>query len=135
MGEATAMVRTRGLTHIQLTVRDLARSRRFYSHVFGMTDLFEAGPRAAFLRTPDAHDVITLAERPESGDSVGTTGGIEHFGFMLCSADDLETALREAGEAGGEVLEQGERVAHGLREVFAFVADPDGYVIELFTRD
>ena len=63
-----------------------------------------------------------------TSDTVGTSGGIEHFGFALEDPDDLDRAVLEVEQAGGTVLERGEHVS-GLR--YAYVADPDGYVIEI----
>jgi len=37
------MIRTRGLTHIHLVVRDLDRSLRFYKRVFGLEERFREG--------------------------------------------------------------------------------------------
>jgi catechol 2,3-dioxygenase-like lactoylglutathione lyase family enzyme len=36
------MIRTRGLTHISLAVRDIERSAAFYGHVFGARDIDRA---------------------------------------------------------------------------------------------
>ncbi len=46
------MIKTQGLTHIHLVVRDLERSLRFYQDVFGMEERFRDGPRMVFLNTP-----------------------------------------------------------------------------------
>ena len=37
------MIRTQGLTHIHLVVRDLERSLGFYQRVFGLEELFREG--------------------------------------------------------------------------------------------
>ena len=53
------MVRTYGLTHINLVVRDVERSLRFYGQVFGVE---EYGRTAGLVhtRTPGCQDVITF---------------------------------------------------------------------------
>jgi catechol 2,3-dioxygenase-like lactoylglutathione lyase family enzyme len=43
------MIRTKGLTHVQLTVRDLERSLRFYQRVFGLQERFREGGHMVFL--------------------------------------------------------------------------------------
>ena len=58
------MIRTQGLTHIHLVVRDLERSLRFYETVFGMQERFRDGPKMVFLNTPGSSDLITLNEDP-----------------------------------------------------------------------
>ena len=72
------MIKTQGLTHIQLAVADLKWSIEFYTNVFGMEVRFWDGPSMVFLNTPGSADTITLRQA-EDGESVGSTGGIAHF--------------------------------------------------------
>jgi len=122
------MIRTQGLTHIHLVVRDLERSLRFYTSVFGMEERFRAGPKMVFLNTPGSEDLITLNEDPAEARLAGVNGGVAHFGFRLANADDLDAAIAEVEAAGGTLIRRGE---HGPGAPFAYLADPDGYVIEL----
>lgn len=46
------MIKTEGLTHIHLMVRNLDRSLRSYKDVFGMKELFRDGEAMVFLNTP-----------------------------------------------------------------------------------
>jgi len=121
------MIKTKGLHHIHLVVADLDRSLRFYEGAFGMRELFRAGPKMVFLQTPGSSDLITLNEDPAERDNAGKSGGIAHFGFKLAEGD-LDEAVREIERAGGSVLSLGE---HAPGVPFAYVADPDGYTIEL----
>ena len=75
-------MRSRGLTHIQLTVIDLPRSVHFYRSALGLTTKFEGGDDVAFLTTPGTNDIITLSA---SGDRAraGDLGGVAHFGFHV----------------------------------------------------
>ncbi len=82
------MIKTQGLTHIQLAVADLKRSIEFYTHIFGMEVRFWAGPSMVFLNTPGSADTITLRQADE-GEPVGPAGGIAHFGFRLQNKEDL----------------------------------------------
>ena len=50
------MIKTHGLTHLHLAVRDLQRSLEFYQGVFGMTVHFWDGPTMVFLNTPGTPD-------------------------------------------------------------------------------
>jgi catechol 2,3-dioxygenase-like lactoylglutathione lyase family enzyme len=54
------MVHTYGLTHINLVVRDVARSLRFYGQVFGVEE-YGRSDGLVHTRTPGCHDVITNA--------------------------------------------------------------------------
>jgi catechol 2,3-dioxygenase-like lactoylglutathione lyase family enzyme len=122
------MIKTQGLTHIHLVVRDLERALRFYRDVFGMEERFRDGPHMVFLNTPGSQDLITLNQDPQEVDLAGRRGGIAHFGFRLANAWDLDTAIAEVERAGGKLLSRGK---HPSGTAFAYVADPDGYIIEL----
>jgi catechol 2,3-dioxygenase-like lactoylglutathione lyase family enzyme len=119
------MVRTHGLTHISLAVRDPARSLEFYSAVFGVREYYRDEGQIQ-VQGPGPHDVIAF-EKAEA--DAGVTGGISHFGFRLMDPSDITTAVAEVERAGGRVLRQGE-FSPGFP--FAYVADPDGYEIEIW---
>ena len=122
------MIRSKGLAHIQLTVRDLERSLAFYTRVFGVKECFREGGHMVFLNTPASEDLITLNQDPGDAVRAGDNGGINHFGFRLVDAADMDAAVREVQAAGGTLISRGE---HAPGVPFAYVRDPDGYVIEL----
>jgi predicted enzyme related to lactoylglutathione lyase len=66
--------------------------------------------------------VIALDARPEGERNPA------HVGLRLAEAGDLDAAVREVEEAGGRIVERGE---HAPDTRYAYVADPDGNVIEL----
>ena len=119
------MIKTLGLTHINLLVADLDRAQAFYESVFGLEEQFRDGPDLVFLRTPGAQDTITLQR---SDDAARGAGNIDHFGFRLADKGDLDAAIEAVVAAGGRLVELGQH-APGRR--FAYIADPDGHVIEL----
>jgi catechol 2,3-dioxygenase-like lactoylglutathione lyase family enzyme len=121
------MIETEGLTHIHLVVRDLDRSLAFYQRVFGMEETFRDGD-LVFLRTPGARDSITLNPSEEDRGVAGTNGGIGHFGFRLRESESLDDAIAEVEASGGRLVRRGE---HAPGVPFAYVTDPDGYLIEL----
>jgi catechol 2,3-dioxygenase-like lactoylglutathione lyase family enzyme len=120
------MIATQGLTHINLLVADVARARVFYETVFGLEEMFREGPGLVFMRPPGTRDTITLQQRADGAPS--GAGGIDHFGFRLADANQLDRAVEEVVAAGGALLERGE---HEPGRRYAYVADPDGHVIEL----
>ena len=119
------MIRTHGLTHINLAVRDLERSLRFYTAVFGVKEYYR-DQGSIQVQGPGPHDVIAFEL---DAKAAGRTAGISHFGFRLVDAEDIDAAVEAASSAGGRLLRRGE-FAPGLP--FAYVADPDGYEIELW---
>jgi catechol 2,3-dioxygenase-like lactoylglutathione lyase family enzyme len=127
-----AMVKTYGLTHINLAVPDIERSKLFYGQVFGAVEIrreqLDEGPMV-MLNTPGSRDVVTLWQ---TGGPYGDMGSLRHFGFRLRDPGDIDRALADVVSAGGNVLRRGDR---GSDECFAFVTDPDGYKIELWYED
>ena len=92
-----------------------------------MRETFRLGNDMVFLNTPGSKDMITLHKDSDTAEIAGTSGGIAHFGFILIKSD-LDAAIEEVRKAGGKLLERGE---HSPGIPYAYVTDPDGYVIEL----
>ena len=118
------MIKTHGLTHISLAVKDPDRSLKFYEQVFGVKEYYRDDKSIQALG-PGLHDVIAF----ERDDRAGKRGGIDHFGFRLTSPKDIDKAVKEVERAGGKILRRGE-FAPGLP--FVYVTDPDGYEIEIW---
>jgi len=119
------MIKTHGLSHISLAVKDLDRSLKFYAQVFGVKEYYR-DESSIQVQGPGTHDIIAF-ERKRS--AAGKRGGIDHFGFRLTTPKDIDKAVKEAKRAGGRILRRGE-FAPGLP--FVYVADPDGYEIEIW---
>ena len=118
-------VKTFGLTHIALAVRDPERSARFYEAVLGAKPIYR-NPAFIQSQTPGSRDVLVFERRRSRA---GKTGGIAHFGFRLKRAADIEMAVRAVEAAGGRVLKQGTFVPG---EPYVFFEDPDGYEVEIW---
>jgi catechol 2,3-dioxygenase-like lactoylglutathione lyase family enzyme len=119
------MIPTRGLTHISLKVADPDRSVAFYSALFGVVEYYRDS-ESVQVKGPGPNDVIAF-ERSSTG--AGQVGGISHFGFRLVRPQDIDSAVEQAEAAGGRLLRRGE-FAPGYP--FAYIADPDGYEIEIW---
>ena len=119
------MIKTHGLTHISLVVKDPDRSLKFYQQVFGVKEYYRDEDSIQVLG-PGPYDVIAF-ERDSR--SAGKRGGITHFGFRLTDPKHIDRAVKEVQRAGGKILRRGE-FAPGFP--FVYVADPDGYEIEIW---
>lgn len=120
------MIRTHGLTHISLSVRDPERSLAFYHQLFGVRE-YHRDENGIQVVGPGPHDVIAFERRPSHGRS----GGIDHFGFRLAAAADVDDAVRQAKAAGAKILCRGE-FAPGSPHLY--IEDPDGYTIEIWSE-
>jgi len=92
-------LKTYGLTHLALGVKDVERAFAFYEVVFGMVAVYRS-PQFLQAQTPGARDAIVF-ER--SAKSVGKSGGIAHFGFRLKTADDIVDAAERVRRAGARL--------------------------------
>lgn len=119
------MVKTHGLTHIALAVRDPERSLRFYRQVHGVVAVFRE-PGFIQAQTPGSRDVLVFEKQ---ASQAGKAEGVAHFGFRLLDPADIDVAAREVERAGGKVLRRGEFCPG---EPYLFALDPDGYEIEIW---
>ena len=119
------MIRTYGLTHVALAVRDVHASSAFYRKILGAVEIYSDGSMVQ-LQTPGARDVLVLEHNTQKA---GTIGGVIHYGFRLVDAADLQAAIDAVVAAGGTVHEHGEFVPG---EPYLFARDPDGYEFEIW---
>jgi catechol 2,3-dioxygenase-like lactoylglutathione lyase family enzyme len=119
------VVKTYGLTHVAVAVRDLDRTEAFYNAILGAVVVYRDG---GFLQmqTPGSRDVLVFEK---NAVAAGKAGGVLHFGFRLTKARDIEAARAAVKDAGGTITETGEFVPG---EPYLFATDPDGYTIEIW---
>jgi catechol 2,3-dioxygenase-like lactoylglutathione lyase family enzyme len=137
-----AMINSKGIFHTHLVVKDGERSVRFYSGLFGMqkNPQYEDGD-LIFLSTPGSRDLLVLNPSGTAGypggcaleiererGLAGVQGGASHWGMMLATREDFETAIKAAPDFGGKLVA---RCEHGGAFRHAYIADPDGYVVEI----
>ena len=119
------MIKTHGLSHLNLAVADPERSLRFYEAVFGVREYYR-DETTIQVQGPGPSDVLAFEKNPAEA---GATGGLSHFGFRLVDPADIDRAVEQVERAGGKLLRRGE-FSPGFP--FAYVADPDGYEIEIW---
>ena len=119
------MVKTRGLTHLALAVRDPNKAAQFYRRLLGAQVVYRDAD-VIQLQTPGSWDVLVFERDPARA---GKVGGVAHFGFRLQRPQDIARAATAVRRAGGQVMEQGEFVPG---EPYLFARDRDGYTVELW---
>lgn len=125
MSKRAKPVRTHGLTHIALAVRDPNRSLDFYQKVFGVVPIYQNDDFIQ-AQTPGSRDVLVFEKKLKDA---GRIGGIAHFGFRLKAAAEIKVALEAVEAAGGKILDHGEFCPG---EPYLFFRDPDGYEVEIW---
>jgi catechol 2,3-dioxygenase-like lactoylglutathione lyase family enzyme len=123
--KAAKPLRTHGLSHLSLAVRDPERSLKFYKTVFGVKEYYRDADSIQVLG-PGRKDVLAFEK-----DHIlaGKGGGLTHFGFRLTKPGDIDTAVALVQLAGGKILSRGEFTPDSP---YAFILDPDGYEIEIW---
>jgi catechol 2,3-dioxygenase-like lactoylglutathione lyase family enzyme len=119
------VIKTYGLTHLALAVRDVDRASAFYRDVFGAVEVYRQDGFVQ-MQTPGTRDVLVFEQRAKNA---GKSGGIAHFGFRLQDPGDIDAAARAVKKAGGTIKEQGQFVPG---EPYLFATDPEGYEIEIW---
>jgi catechol 2,3-dioxygenase-like lactoylglutathione lyase family enzyme len=119
------VVKTYGLTHVAVAVRDLDRTESFYSAILGARVVYRDD---GFLQmqTPGSRDVLVFEKNARKA---GKAGGVLHFGFRLTHERDIDAARAAVKDAGGTITSTGEFVPG---EPYLFATDPDGYTIEIW---
>lgn len=123
--------------HIGLPVSDLGLSVAWYRDALGLTHEANAGVPGgvAFMVAPTGErlELLAVDAQPSAWDDpiVALRAGVPHTAWTV---DDLDAAHARAVEAGGRsVWSPRDTPDAGLR--IAFVADPDGNLVELLSRD
>ena len=131
-------MRVRGMNHAALLVGDLEASRRFYGELLGMQEV----PRPSNFDFPGAWFRGGTAELHLIGEAESGRAGQVQPGYAqdelaggYCAhlgleVEDFEDARRQAEEGGTLVGAPRDR-GDGVMQMY--LADPDGYVVELMS--
>jgi len=116
-----------------LRVGDLQRSITFYTETLGMTLLRQKEyPEGKFTLTflgygdEKQHTAIELTHNWDTSEYDLGSG----FGHLAIEVDDVYAAAERIRSAGGKIIREPGPMNAG-KTLLAFVADPDGYEIEL----
>jgi len=121
------------ILHTMLRVVDLEKSIDFYTKAFGMKllrrkDYPEGRFTLAFIGYGDESENAVI-ELTYNWDTKSYELG-NAYGHIALGTDDIYKACEIAKQNGGVVTREPGPMKHGTT-VIAFVADPDGYKVEL----
>lgn len=123
--ETQELHRGRLIDHIQLVVRDLTASRKFYEGVFSVLDIPMGGTGENYFWADEL-----FVSTADSEAAQGKLTGRHHLAFQAKSRDVVEAFYKMALQSGGaDNGAPGERPYHPGYYA-AFVLDPDGNNIE-----
>ncbi|MFB9377575.1 VOC family protein [Kineococcus gynurae] len=139
----TSPTRPGGIHHVRLTVTDIARSKAFYTEVFGLEPAidFSAEADQPGVREDQTKfyggcvfdlDGQLLGLRPVAadGDTFDSTRvGLDHIGLAVGSVDDLRAAVERLDALGVEHGDVEELSDHGM--AILSIQDPDDINLEL----
>ncbi|MEX3637768.1 lactoylglutathione lyase [Paraburkholderia sp. BR14320] len=124
------------ILHTMLRVGDLDASIRFYTEVLGMrllrkNDYPDGKFTLAFVGYEDESEgaAIELTYNWDTSKYELGTG----YGHIALEVNDAYAACEQVKKRGGVVTREAGPMKHGTT-VIAFVADPDGYKIELIQK-
>ncbi|MGH2956745.1 MAG: VOC family protein [Solirubrobacterales bacterium] len=122
------------MSELVLEVQDLEASERFYAGALGLPVVERWSRREAIWLMAGGRTRIGLW-RPQVGVAGGRGGEHVHFAFHL-EEDDFDEAVARLRESGldPQLESRGGRLRR-KRSRSAYVDDPDGNCVELWTQD
>jgi catechol 2,3-dioxygenase-like lactoylglutathione lyase family enzyme len=117
----------RGMRHIALKVRDMARARNFYQNILGLNVVWEPDAQNVYLSS--GCDNIALHEVRQDFLNDSAERQLDHLGFIVESIErvkELEEVFRS----------QGVKIVHPFKihrdgSASFYCLDPDGIVIQM----
>ncbi len=114
--------------HVNLSVSDIERSITFYCDLLGLQVRWKGqtnnGAPAAHIGDELFYIALFQADRPGSGPRDYSTVGMNHFGFVVDSLDEMKSRLTKAG-----ITPHAEQEYDPGRRLYFF--DPDDIEVEL----
>jgi len=125
------MIHAERIAHVVIKVRNLERSRNFYTEVLGMDVMMEVPAiPGVFLANNrrDHHEIALFEVGPEAEGLRAKQIGLSHIAFRLRNEEELRAAYSELKEKHVPISFT---VDHGVTKSVYF-RDPDGHELEVY---
>jgi len=120
------MLKTEGVLHFTIPVKNLDRAEKFYGEILGFTKIGRTD-RIVFMRAGDDYFNLTYSENPIT---LNAAGRHEIHSAFRVTPQAYEEALRSLPANGVEIFKQEDRRVGVFVGRSAYTRDPDGNVIE-----
>lgn len=119
-------MKTLGLRHVALNVKDPQASKAFYVRVLRMEVEWEPDPDNVYL-TSSGQDNLALHRAPDA--ATGSGQRLDHLGFALPTLEAVDEWYAWVQGQGARILKEIKTHRDGARSFY--FSDPDGVVIQM----
>jgi len=123
----TLPIPTRGVRHVALRVREVARAKAFCRELFGMDTVWEPDAHNCYLSS--GCDNLALHQVAPGELSTGAAQALDHLGFIVASAEAVWAAADRLRALGVPIVKEPRRHRDGSCSVYC--SDPDGNVVQI----
>ena len=117
----------KGMRHIALKVRDIAKAKSFYQNMFGVEVVWQPDPENVYLSS--GYDNIALHQLPAGVAAIAAEQQLDHFGFIVESIERVKELEQHFRSAGVTIVHPFKIHRDGSASFYC--ADPDGIVIQM----
>ena len=122
------MVKPAQLGHINIRVKDMAKSEEFYTEVLGL-EVTHRRETILFLSTNDlSHELAMSPLGPDAAGPDENRVGTNHNAWLMGSFEDLRQMHKRLKEKNVEIL----RIRQNACSMGIYFADPDGNENEVY---
>jgi len=117
----------KGMRHVAIKVKDVARSKDFYQEILGMDVVWQPDAENVYLSS--GCDNIAIHRVPANFENDAQENQLDHLGFVVESIERVK-------ELEQEFTAKGVRMVHPFKihrdgSASFYFADPDGIVIQM----
>jgi catechol 2,3-dioxygenase-like lactoylglutathione lyase family enzyme len=123
-------MKTLGMRHIALNVRDAQASKAFYCKVLKMQVEWEPHPKEVYLTSvDDAGPGLDNIALHQADAPLHKAGNLNHLGFFVPTLEDVDAWYAHIKASGAKILKEIKTHRDGARSFY--FEDIDGIVIQL----